>query len=115
MSSHSAKCKLSIAPNLEFSLEETLRAEYLIELRRGAIAACYDKNCVRVSRAQSVVHGPCVALVAQLLIHEDYVKRALIVDNIVATFVYQCECILVLKFYLCIVGSRAFDDVISSA
>ena len=59
--------------------------------------------------------GSGVAFVAQLLVHVDNVKGALIIDYIVATLVNQGECILVLKFYLCIVSSRALDDVISCA
>ena len=62
-----------------------------------------------------MMDGSGVAFVAQLLIHVDDIKRALVIDYIVATFVHQSERILVLKFYLCVVCLQAFNDVISRA
>jgi len=60
-----------------------------------------------------MVHGLCVAFITQLMVHVYYVKSALVINDIITTFIHERERVLMLKFYLSVVSPQTFINFFS--
>ena len=60
---------------------------------------------------ESVVDCPCIALIAQLLVHKYYIKGAFVVNDIINSFIDQSEGVLVFELNLGVSFSQfLFND-----
>ena len=93
----SAISEASVASDLVNFFKKTFRTEYLVKLGRGAVAAGDDKDGVGVLWREFKMYSTCVLLIAQLVVHVDYVECALVVNYIVISLFYQRKRVLPLE------------------
>ena len=61
------------------------------------------------------MHGACVIFIAELMVHEDHIKGALVVDYIIHSFFDMLEGVLLLNDDLRIVCLEFFFDIFLAA